>query len=139
MNIKPILNYKDYFISDCGRIFSDKRSQRKELMTWNQKGYMRVGIRKKPNGKKTQFRVHQLVALHFIKNPKGFKTVNHIDGIRNNNHVSNLEWATMAKQNEHKIKLYLVKEQIKELQYYNNIDEITDDEYSEAVNKLLNK
>ena len=40
-----------------------------------------------------QIKVHRLVALNFIDNPKKFKYVQHIDGNLHNNHVNNLKWA----------------------------------------------
>lgn len=58
----------------------------------NHKGYLKVGLQK--NGKSNKHRVHRLVAEAFLENPKKLPMVNHIDGNKQNNSVTNLEWTT---------------------------------------------
>jgi len=53
-------------------------------------------------------KAHRLVACAFIKNELDKKTVNHIDGKKHNNILSNLEWATYSENNNHAIKNGLV-------------------------------
>ena len=46
-------------------------------------------------------KVHRLVAIAFIPNPAGLETVNHIDGIKSNNAVANLEWLSVGENHRH--------------------------------------
>lgn len=54
-----------------------------------------------PSGKRQTFKVHRLVAEHFIPNPKNKRTVNHKDANKLNNCVDNLEWATYSENQIH--------------------------------------
>ena len=65
----------------------------------NKQGYAKVRIF--VDGKYRNFFVHRLVAQNFICNPKNKKTVNHINGIKDDNNVINLEWATQKENNRH--------------------------------------
>ena len=87
-------------IYDDGRIWSKPRDnsrghQRKGK--WlkhakNQKGYHRVDLRR--DGERKSFLVSRIVAQHYIPNPENKAQVDHIDRDIDNNHVSNLRWAT---------------------------------------------
>jgi hypothetical protein len=55
------------------------------------------------------YSVHQVVARAFLPNPEMKAQVNHIDGNKRNNHVSNLEWCTNEENMSHAIKNGLVK------------------------------
>ena len=86
MEITEHPKYKDYYISECGEVF-------KKLAGYvNPDGYRAISVAY--NKKQLSRRVHRLVADTYIPNPKNKEQVNHIDGNRINNHVSNLEWAT---------------------------------------------
>jgi hypothetical protein len=48
-----------------------------------------------------QFMAHRLVALHFIDNPNNKAEVNHIDSIKTNNNINNLEWTSRLENISH--------------------------------------
>jgi hypothetical protein len=74
-----------YILSSDGKIYS-KLSNKYLKPFFNTKKYACVTIFKKDE------RIHRLVAHHFIPNPNNLPQVNHIDGNKLNNDISNLEW-----------------------------------------------
>jgi hypothetical protein len=56
--------------------------------------------------RKNQF-IHRLLAQHFIPNPLNKPQVNHIDGNKQNNALSNLEWVTAAENSQHAVRIGL--------------------------------
>jgi len=67
----------------------------------NRKGYLMVKISINANSR--YMTVHRLVAIAFIPNPNNHPQVNHIDGVKTNNFVNNLEWCTNEYNMQHAI------------------------------------
>lgn len=105
---KDIKGYEGlYQVSNLGRIkrlrFINKNTnierERIKNLKLRKDGYLEVSLYKKGKGKSVQ--VHRLVAQAFIPNPTSKLQVNHIDGIKTNNKVSNLEWVSISENAIH--------------------------------------
>lgn len=96
--IKQIDNFPNYTISQTGEIVNIKTNHVKSQWI-GKNGYKHVDLQR--NGYKRKFAVHRLLALHFIPNPHNKRTVNHIDGNKLNNDLSNLEWTTDSENMQH--------------------------------------
>ena len=94
---KPIQGHDKYFVSNLGRIklFNiDKTIIRTQQV---EKGYCRVTLNK------STLRVHRLVAQEFIPNPNNYPQVNHLNCIKHDNAVENLEWCTAEQNYQHAV------------------------------------
>lgn len=85
-----------YSIDELGNVYSDgKRLNPPKYPT----GYVVVKLYR--NGGYTRVGVHRLVASAFIPNPENKPFVNHKNGIKHDNNVSNLEWVTSHENHIH--------------------------------------
>ena len=94
--IKAISGHPGYFVNTTGNVFKELangelREIKGATKVYKGSQYCKVSLRK-PNGISTPFRVHRLVAMAFIPNPKKYDIVNHKNGKKGDNRVSNLEW-----------------------------------------------
>lgn len=116
MNIKKevwknIKGYEGFYqISNLGRVKSLKqksfnREKIMKIIINPRFGYAQLNFR--VNNKINCFKVHRLVAMAFIPNPENKPDVNHIDGNKLNNCVSNLEWCSKSENMIHAFKIGL--------------------------------
>lgn len=103
---KDIDGYEMYQVSNRGRIFS-RYSDKVLKSNIRGDGYAEVTLidcKKRKN-----HNIHVLVAKYFIENPENKPYVNHLNGIKHDNDVSNLEWVTPQENTRHAFDTGLMK------------------------------
>lgn len=91
MSWKAITTHPLYEVSDAGEV---RNSVTGKVLKPRLSGSGYHCVTLCTDGTHSQWRVHRLVALHFIENPENKSCVDHIDRDKTNNHISNLRWAT---------------------------------------------
>ena len=86
-------------VSEDGEIKSHGKMIKGEI---TRNGYIRIHVSN--CGHSERYLVHRIVAEVFLPNPQRFPVVNHIDGNKQNNRVSNLEWCSYSKNLIHAYK-----------------------------------
>jgi hypothetical protein len=96
---KPVKGFPSYSVTSTGVVYSSKRGDPTEVKGSVWMGYRKVAL---SNGSKVKtIAVHRLVAETFLTKPRGFNVVNHIDGDKSNNNLSNLEWTNHRGNSKH--------------------------------------
>lgn len=137
---KYIEGYNErYKIYDDGRVEQLSGGEYKPKAQYDKgDGYMTVNLYKAGERHRAHL-VHRLVATHFMPTEDANLIVNHKDGNKGNNDVSNLEWVTRkensrhaVKHGLHKVKRQLTDKQVIEIRYafdngFRNIGQLADD------------
>lgn len=96
-----MLTINDYEITKDGDVIN-KKTGKKRKPQHNQKGYQTLMLAGKG------YLIHRLVAEKFVPNPENKPQVNHIDGNKDNNCFTNLEWVTNSENRQHAVKEGLI-------------------------------
>lgn len=94
--MKVIKNFEMYSVTECGKVYSHSSNKFMKPQVCG-RGYYQVHL--VSNGKRHTKKVHRLVAETFLV--KTGEVVNHKDGNKLNNSLSNLEWTTVGGNNSH--------------------------------------
>jgi hypothetical protein len=126
-NWKQIVGFENlYEISDLGNLRSVERYVKHykgglrlykgmcKTNRLNSKGYLRCNLKSEGNSKDCT--IHRLVAMAFIDNHSNKPAVNHINGIKTDNRVENLEWVTQSENVVHAVETRLIKTRLTDVQ-----------------------
>jgi len=89
---RKVKGFEDYSISNLGRVYSQKRGGKILKPNLDKDGYLYVNLYNR--SRHTKKKIHRLVTQMFILNPLNYPQVNHKNGIKADNRISNLEWIT---------------------------------------------
>lgn len=89
-----------YLVSECGNVYST-RAKKWLKPTKNRHGYLTLTV-KNPTTSSKSASIHRIVAFSWLGNPpEGKPEINHKDGNKSNNSVSNLEWCSRSENIKH--------------------------------------
>lgn len=129
---RPIKGYDgDYLVSNLGRVKSLKNKKEYIFKPYiANSGYYKVNLRKNKISK--TLLVHRLMGTAFIPNPENKPEINHLNGVKTDNQVTNLEWVTRNQNIQHAYKTGLMENTRKSIILSNEVR--TTQIYSKKLN-----
>ena len=104
---KPLKNFEStHLISNLGNVKCISTNKLLNILK-HSRGYNAININ--VNKTKNHLLLHRLLAINFIDNPNNYTQVNHINGIKTDNRLENLEWITPSNNMKHAFKTGLLK------------------------------
>lgn len=101
---KPVVGYEGYYEASNLWLI---RNLKGKILWWNSNWYRCVDLLRKADY------IHRVIAKTFIQNPENKEEVNHINWIKSDNRVENLEWVTPKENVEHAWRIWLIKNNFK--------------------------
>jgi hypothetical protein len=95
-----------YMVSNMGRVYSLLSNKIKKVSVgkfW----YGHLALNN--NRVRKEYLIHRLVAIAFLENKENKPQVNHINGMKSDNRVENLEWVTQSENQIHALDAWLKK------------------------------
>ena len=133
-DIKEYENYRDYYVTIDGQVFSTKYKKPKPIKPNNVGKYQTVRL---SDGNKTKtFYLHRLVALAFLPKPTNSGRVVHIDGNKHNNNVNNLKWYMKQRVKRKPNTSYVSQPLCKNVEFIDENSLIVNEELSNYIRKI---
>lgn len=101
--MRQIAEFPDYTIDENGNVYKGSKKISHNVTS----RYVLIGLNK--NNKAYSRSIHRLLAITFIPNPENKPCINHINGIKKDNRIENLEWCTKKENIQHAVRTGLKK------------------------------